>query len=181
MKVSSYSGQPSSKGSTITSEYFFGGAGGQRLSRYRFDLASLGLWTYLTVELIPERVGLTTSIELFRNVATAEKSLPKNTSQKCNRTPARHVYCTQTQTQPNKRVARRRIHPPAVNSFCSIFPPLSYTPVSGWQRLNELRIFRGKTTKTADDVAKTIHSPKHLFRTVLKIFSCDDTQLGMDY
>jgi len=42
-------------------------------------MASLALKTDPKVDILPERVGLTTSIELFRNVATAEKSLPKNT------------------------------------------------------------------------------------------------------
>jgi hypothetical protein len=80
MKVSSYSGQPSSKGSTTTSEYFFGGAGGPRFSRYRFALAILVWKAHLKFKMFPERVGSANSRKLFRNGATAKKRLPKNTS-----------------------------------------------------------------------------------------------------
>jgi len=44
---------------------------------YRFAMASLGWQSHPKVYIIPERVGPTNSIELFRNGATAKKSLPK--------------------------------------------------------------------------------------------------------
>jgi hypothetical protein len=64
----------------------------RHFSRYRLALAILVRKAHIRVNLIPERVGLANSRELFKNGATAKKSLPKNTSQKCNRTPARDIY-----------------------------------------------------------------------------------------
>ncbi|MFO7643670.1 MAG: hypothetical protein R6W95_04720, partial [Desulfosarcina sp.] len=47
-------------------------------------MAILDLRTYNKVELIPDRVDLPISMELYRNGVTSNESLPKNLSKKCN-------------------------------------------------------------------------------------------------
>jgi hypothetical protein len=52
---------------------------------------------FIQLKIVPVRVVLPTVMELARNGVTAKKRYPKNTSQKCNRTPSeRYLLIIQT-------------------------------------------------------------------------------------
>jgi hypothetical protein len=58
----------------------------------RYPPANINSTTSSKVNINPERVKSSNTIELFKNGATSKKSLPKNPLKKCNRTSARGVY-----------------------------------------------------------------------------------------